>query len=71
MSALYDIGVTRIDGTADVMSAYRGKTLLVVNVATARPAGPTASTSPAWRSWAWSPPPCPSPPHPKPTLIPP
>ena len=33
MSALYDIGVTRIDGTADVMDAYRGKTLLVVNVA--------------------------------------
>ena len=33
MSAIYDIGVTRIDGTADVMSAYRGKTLLVVNVA--------------------------------------
>lgn len=33
MSALYDIGVTRIDGTADVMSAYRGQTLLVVNVA--------------------------------------
>jgi glutathione peroxidase len=33
MSALYDIGVTRIDGTADVMGAYRGKTLLVVNVA--------------------------------------
>jgi glutathione peroxidase len=33
MSSLYDIGVTRIDGTADVMSTYRGKTLLVVNVA--------------------------------------
>ena len=33
MSALYDIGVTRIDGTADVMGAYRGKTLLVINVA--------------------------------------
>lgn len=33
MSALYDIGVTRIDGTAGVMGAYRGKTLLVVNVA--------------------------------------
>ena len=33
MSDLYDIGVTRIDGTADVMGAYRGKTLLVVNVA--------------------------------------
>ena len=33
MSELYDIGVTRIDGTADVMGAYRGKTLLVVNVA--------------------------------------
>ena len=33
MSAIYDIGVTRIDGSADVMGAYRGKTLLVVNVA--------------------------------------
>ena len=33
MSVLYDIGVTRIDGTSDAMSAYRGKTLLVVNVA--------------------------------------
>ena len=33
MPDLYDIGVTRIDGTADVMGAYRGKTLLVVNVA--------------------------------------
>jgi glutathione peroxidase len=33
VSALYDIGVTRIDGTADVMGSYRGKTLLVVNVA--------------------------------------
>jgi glutathione peroxidase len=33
VSGLYDIGVTRIDGTAGVMSEYRGKTLLVVNVA--------------------------------------
>jgi glutathione peroxidase len=33
VSDLYDIAVTRIDGTADVMGAYRGKTLLVVNVA--------------------------------------
>lgn len=33
MPDLYDISVTRIDGTTDVMSAYRGKTLLVVNVA--------------------------------------
>jgi glutathione peroxidase len=33
VSSLYDIGVTRIDGTADVMSTYRGKTLLIVNVA--------------------------------------
>ncbi len=33
MPRLYDIGVTRIDGTADVMGAFRGKTLLVVNVA--------------------------------------
>ena len=33
MPDLYDIGVTRIDGTAEVMGAYRGKTLLVVNVA--------------------------------------
>jgi glutathione peroxidase len=30
---LYDISVTRIDGTIDVMNAYRDKTLLVVNVA--------------------------------------
>jgi glutathione peroxidase len=33
VSALYDIGVKRIDGTDDVMGAYRGNTLLVVNVA--------------------------------------
>ena len=33
MSDLYDIGVTRIDGTTDVMETYRGKTMLVVNVA--------------------------------------
>ncbi|MEO6224070.1 MAG: glutathione peroxidase [Vicinamibacterales bacterium] len=33
MSSLYDIGVTRIDGTTDVMGAYRAQTLLVVNVA--------------------------------------
>jgi glutathione peroxidase len=33
VSALYDIGVTRIDGTAAVIGEYRGKTLLVVNVA--------------------------------------
>ena len=33
MPDLYDIGVTRIDGTAGVMGEYRGKTLLVVNVA--------------------------------------
>lgn len=33
MPGLYDIDVTRIDGTADTMAAYRGKTLLVVNVA--------------------------------------
>jgi glutathione peroxidase len=32
-SDLYDIGVTRIDGTAGTMGDYRGKTLLVVNVA--------------------------------------
>jgi glutathione peroxidase len=30
---LYDISVTRIDGTTDVMNAYRSKTVLVVNVA--------------------------------------
>jgi glutathione peroxidase len=30
---LYDIAVTRIDGTTASMSEYRGKTLLVVNVA--------------------------------------
>lgn len=33
MPDLYDIGVTRIDGTSEMMAAYRGKTLLVVNVA--------------------------------------
>jgi glutathione peroxidase len=33
VSALYDIGATRIDGTAAVIGEYRGKTLLVVNVA--------------------------------------
>jgi glutathione peroxidase len=33
VSVLYDIGVKRIDGTDDVMGAYRGNTLLVVNVA--------------------------------------
>jgi len=33
MAGLYDIGVTRIDGTAETMDAYRGKTMLVVNVA--------------------------------------
>lgn len=33
MSSLYDIAVTRIDGTTDSMSAYQGKTLLIVNVA--------------------------------------
>ena len=33
MPDLYDISVTRIDGTTDVMNAYRDKTLLVVNVA--------------------------------------
>jgi glutathione peroxidase len=33
MAELYDFGVTRIDGTADTMDRYRGKTLLVVNVA--------------------------------------
>jgi glutathione peroxidase len=30
---LYDIGVNRIDGTAETMAAYRGQTILVVNVA--------------------------------------
>jgi glutathione peroxidase len=33
VSALYDIPVTRIDGTVGSMAEYRGKTLLVVNVA--------------------------------------
>jgi glutathione peroxidase len=33
MSDLYDIGVTRIDGTGTTMAEYRGKTLLVVNTA--------------------------------------
>lgn len=33
MSDLYDIGVTRIDGTETTMAEYRGKTLLVVNTA--------------------------------------
>ena len=33
MPGLYDIAVTRIDGTTTSMSEYRGKTLIVVNVA--------------------------------------
>jgi glutathione peroxidase len=33
VAGLYDIGLTHIDGTADAMSTYRDKTLLVVNVA--------------------------------------
>lgn len=33
MPDLYDIGVTRIDGTEATMAEYRGKTLLVVNTA--------------------------------------
>jgi len=33
VSSLYDIGVTRIDGTADTLSTFRDKTLLIVNVA--------------------------------------
>jgi glutathione peroxidase len=33
VSDLYDIGVTRIDGTSDTLAPYRGKTMLVVNVA--------------------------------------
>jgi len=33
VSALYDISVTRIDGSISSMAAYRGKTLLIVNVA--------------------------------------
>jgi glutathione peroxidase len=31
--ALYDIAVTRIDGTTTSMAGYRGRTLLIVNVA--------------------------------------
>ena len=33
MPDLYDILVTRIDGSVEMMAEYRGKTLLVVNVA--------------------------------------
>ncbi len=33
MSELYEIDVTRIDGTVQKMGEYRGKTLLVVNTA--------------------------------------
>jgi glutathione peroxidase len=33
VSDLYDIGLTRIDGTADSVRAFQGKTMLVVNVA--------------------------------------
>ena len=33
MSGLYDIAVTRIDGTPDLLSALRGKVTLAVNVA--------------------------------------
>lgn len=33
MSDLYNIGVTRIDGSETTMAEYRGKTLLVVNTA--------------------------------------
>jgi len=33
MSSIYDIEVTTIDGKTQKMEAYRGKTLLVVNVA--------------------------------------
>lgn len=33
MSELYDIRVTRIDGTPQSMADYRGKTLLIVNAA--------------------------------------
>lgn len=33
MSALYDIPLTRIDGTAATLADYRGKVLLAVNVA--------------------------------------
>ncbi|MDE3150898.1 MAG: glutathione peroxidase [Gemmatimonadota bacterium] len=32
-SPLYDIAVTRIDGTVETLAAYRGQVLLVVNVA--------------------------------------
>jgi glutathione peroxidase len=32
---VYDIGVTRIDGRKTTMAEYRGKTLLIVNVASA------------------------------------
>lgn len=34
MSSLYDIEVTRIDGTVQSMSDYRGQLLLIVNTAT-------------------------------------
>jgi glutathione peroxidase len=33
VSELYDIPVTRIDGTATTLADYRGKTLLIVNTA--------------------------------------
>jgi glutathione peroxidase len=33
MAELYDIGLKRIDGSPDSTASYRGKTLLVVNVA--------------------------------------
>ena len=33
MSALYTIGITRIDGSETTMAEYQGKTLLVVNTA--------------------------------------
>ena len=33
MSAIYDIAVTSIDGVQRSMSEYRGKVLLIVNVA--------------------------------------
>src|SRR5262250_1849627 len=33
MSGFYDIAVTRIDGTADLLGALRGKVALAVNVA--------------------------------------
>ena len=35
MSALYDFDAARIDGTIERLSAYAGKTLLIVNVASA------------------------------------